>query len=115
MSTVVVSRPTVHGSARFTSRSAGVGKASSDGPMSPRTRRLQKLKNCSSSGSSVPYSSVSAARIASCASGLKPDCRVRRPMVCSTGSSGDRWVMKKVALTPRNTTISNWPNRFSTK
>jgi hypothetical protein len=33
-------------------------------------------------------------------------------IICSTGSIGERWVMKKVSEMPMKTTRTNWANRF---
>ena len=60
-----------------------------------------------------PYSSRSDWRISAIASGLVLPNEVLAAMVCSTGSIGVAWVMKKVMLTPMNTTSTNWPSRRS--
>ena len=50
----------------------------------------------------------------STASGLVSPNAVICGTMCSTGSTGVRWVMKKVSEMPMKTTSANWPNRFST-
>src|SRR5690606_22086144 len=94
---------------------AGVGKAMSDGPMSPTMKRDQKLRYFSNSGRSVPNSSVRVSRRDWMDSGLKLDWPETRPMIVSTGLIGDICVMKKAADIPAKTTAASWTSRFSTK
>ena len=105
------SSPAVHGSARQISTETGVGNADSDGPKSPSTMRFQNTRYWCASPPCSPYSSRSDWRISAIASGLVLPNEVLAAMVCSTGSIGVAWVMKKVMLTPMNTTSTNWPSR----
>ena len=107
------SSPAVHGSARQISTETGVGNADSDGPKSPSAMRFQNTRYCCSRPPCSPYSSRSDWRISAIASGLVLPNDVLAAMVCSTGSIGVACVMKKVMLTPMNTTSTNWPSRRS--
>src|SRR5690606_24534251 len=83
----------------------GVGKLPSEGPRSPRSKRPQNVKYCSSGLPESPYRSVSAERMISIDSGVKeppPPRPVIWDICASTGSEGESRGMIKVTVIPTN-------------
>ena len=94
-------KPRVYGKAWPIISDTGVGKLLSEGPRSPRSKRPQNAKYCSSGLPDRPYNSVKAARIDAidCGSRVLP-LAIIVDTCASTGSVGASLGMINVTVTP---------------